>query len=88
MTAAEIIDEIKQLPADEKTQVLRFVRALDGGRQWTGAELTQAARKFAEEPDPAKAQALWEQIAAGFYGEENAESPPPQCAARGARSFA
>jgi len=73
MTAARIIDEIRQLPASEKAQVLRFVRTLDEGRQLTGQELSNLAGKLPEEIDLTKVQALKYQILAGFYGsEENA----------------
>lgn len=63
----EIIDEIKHLPPPEQELVVRFVRSLED-RAWSGAELTEAAGRMAEEPDPEKAQAMWEQIATGFYG--------------------
>ena len=42
------------------------------GRRWSPEELTDAARQMVEEPDPARAQVLWEEIAKGFYGGANA----------------
>ncbi len=42
------------------------------GRLWTPEELTEGARRMVEEPDPEKAKAIWEKVAAGFYGEANA----------------
>ena len=36
---------------------------------WTPEELTEGARQMVEEPDPAKAQVLWERTVAGFYGD-------------------
>ena len=68
MNALEIIDEIKHLPPGEQARVLRFVRTLYEGRQWTGQELHEAAGMLAAEKDPGKAQDLKERIVAGFYG--------------------
>jgi hypothetical protein len=68
--AVEIIDEIRHLPPGEQARVVRFVRQLDEGRQWTGPELSEAAAAMTAESDPAKARASWERIAAGFYGKE------------------
>src|SRR5579862_994981 len=67
MNALEIIDEIKHLPPGEQARVLRFVRALDDGRQWTGQELHEAAWMLAAENDPGKAQDLKERIVAGLF---------------------
>ena len=66
----EIIDEIKHLPPPEQELVVRFVRTLDEDRVWSGSELSEAAGRMAEEPDPEKAQAMWERIATGFYGKQ------------------
>ena len=70
MNAVKIIDEIKHLPPDEQARVVRFVRALDEERQLTGPELNELAGKLAGESDPAKALAVKEEIASGFYGKE------------------
>ena len=70
MTAVEIINEIKHLPPGEQARVVRFVRVLDEGRQLSGQELGELGAKLAEESNPARAEALKDQIAAGFYGEE------------------
>jgi hypothetical protein len=68
MNAVQIIDEIRHLPPGEQARVVHFVRTLDEGQRWTGQELGEAAGRLAEESDPAKAQALKERIATGFYG--------------------
>ena len=69
MTAMMIIDEIKDLPPTEREQVIRFVCTLGEGSKWTDRDLAAAAGRFADEEDPEKARALWEEIATGFYGE-------------------
>ena len=55
MTSEKIIEEIKLLPPDEQTAVIRFALTLAGERQLTGAELNQLARRMVgdmpEEPD-------------------------------------
>jgi len=68
VTALEIIDEIKRLPPAEQARVARLVGELS--RSLTGEELSSLAENLAGESDPARARALKEEIAAGFYGNE------------------
>ena len=63
----DIINEIKRLPPAEQARVARLVSELN--RPLTGEELTELAGKLAAESDPARAGALKEQIATGFYGD-------------------
>jgi hypothetical protein len=70
MTAAAIIDEIKQLPPVDQEQIAEFVRTLKTPRPWSGAKLTEYERRMVETDDPVEAQRLKEQIVAGFYGDE------------------
>ena len=70
MNAVSIIDAIKHLPPGEQDAVVRFVRALDAGRPWTPAQLSNHAEKLAATHDPAAARELKDRIAAGFYGDE------------------
>ena len=70
MNAVKIIDEIKHLPPDEQARVVRFVRALDKEGRLTGSELNELAGKLTGESDPARALALKEEIASGFYGKK------------------
>ena len=72
MNATEIIDEIKHLPPAERTRVANFLRSLEAGRIWSGAELTAAAAQMVEESDPVQAEELKQRIVAGFYGDSNA----------------
>jgi len=72
MNATEIIDEIKNLPPSEQTRVASFLRTLEAGRIWSGAELTAAAGQMVEESDPVRAEELKQRILAGFFGDSNA----------------
>ena len=68
MTAGEIIDEIKRLPAAEQARVESFVR--ERKRPMTPEELGQLAEQLAGESDPQRARRLTQELTAGFYGEE------------------
>jgi hypothetical protein len=68
MTAAAVIEEIKQLPRAEQSRVIRFVDALARSRQLSGEELGDLARQMAEEKDPLEAVRVQEEIVRGFYG--------------------
>jgi len=70
MTAVEIIEEIKRLPRDEQSRVIRFVRELARERQLTGEELGDLARQMVEAKDPAEADRLKDEIVRGFYGDK------------------
>lgn len=69
MTSEKIIEEIKLLPPDEQTAVIRFALRLAGERQLTGTELNQLARRMVESDDPAEVIRLKSAISDGFYGE-------------------
>ena len=68
MTAAEIIRQIENLPADEQASVIRFAYRLDAERKLTGKELSALASRMVEAEDPAEALLLKEEIVRGFYG--------------------
>lgn len=71
-TVAEIELAIEKLPPGELRALRDWIveRAeVAQGRMWTPEELTEGARQMVEEPDPAKAQVLWERTMAGFYGD-------------------
>jgi hypothetical protein len=70
MTAAGVIEEIKQLPRAEQTRVIQFVHELVRNRQLTGEELGELTKQMAEAKDPAEASRLKEEIVHGFYGGE------------------
>ena len=74
-TVAEIEVAIEQLPPEDFRALQEWMAkraAGKAGRRWSPEELTDAARRMVEEPDPARAQVLWEEIAKGFYGGANA----------------
>jgi hypothetical protein len=69
MTAAAVIEEIKQLPRTEQSRVIQFAFDLARERQLSGEELAKLAQKMADSNDPAEAKRLREEIHRGFYGE-------------------
>ena len=70
MTATVVIEEIKQLPREEQSHVIRFVNELARKRQLSGGELGELAKQMVEAKDPAEASRLREEIVRGFYGDE------------------
>ncbi len=69
MTVTAVIEEIKHLPREEQSQVIRFALALARERQLCGDELTGLAQRLADTQDPAEAQRLRAEIHRGFYGQ-------------------
>ena len=69
MTAAGVIEEIKQLPRAEQSRVIQFALQLARERQLSGDKLSELAQRMADSNDPAEAQKLREEIHRGFYGE-------------------
>lgn len=68
MTAAQIIEEIKRLPQNERSRVIEFARHAEEIRQLSGEELGELARRMVEAKDPAEADRLKDEIVRGFYG--------------------
>lgn len=68
MSAAQIIEAIKQLPPTEQAQVIRFARELDSERQLSPEELEALGRRLAGTTDPAEGKRLTEDLVRGFYG--------------------
>ena len=74
-TVAEIEAAIEQLPSEDFRALREWiVQRAEGtaGRRWSPEELGAAAEQMVAEEDPVRAQALWERIAAGFYGDAGA----------------
>jgi hypothetical protein len=69
MTATAVIEEIKHLPREEQSRVLRFAFELARERQLSGEELAELAQRMADSCDPAEKRRLREEIHRGFYGE-------------------
>lgn len=68
MTGAEVIEEIKKLPTEERSKVLRFAHDLTQGQQLSTDELMMIARQMVEANDSAEADKLQEKFIRGFYG--------------------
>lgn len=68
MTAAEIIEEIKRLPRDERSRVIEFARHAEETRQLSGEELGELTRRMVEAKDSSEADRLKDEIVRGFYG--------------------
>ncbi len=69
MTAATVIEEIKNLAPDEQAEVIRFAVELARSRQLNPQDLGQLADRLAESEDPAEITRLKSAIRRGFYGE-------------------
>lgn len=70
MTAGEIIEEIKRLPAAEQTKVLEFAIRTAENRPLSPEELGNLATRMTETQDSAEADQLQKKIVQGFYGGE------------------
>ncbi len=68
MSAAQIIEAIKQLPPAEQAQVLRFAREFEGEEQLSPEALETLGRRLADTTDPAEVKRLTDEMVRGFYG--------------------
>ncbi len=68
MTAAQIIGEIRRLPARERAEVEAFIRCDESAVRLSSSELGRLAGQLVENEDSANASELEEKIVAGFYG--------------------
>ena len=69
MSAAEIIEQIRQLPDQEREKVKRFTQLNLEPGQLSGKEIADLAQKMIETNDPAEADRLEKEIIRGFYGD-------------------
>ena len=69
MTAAKVIEEIKQLKPNEQAEVIQFAVELARSRQLTARELGELADRLAGSTDPAEIIRLKSAMTRGFYGE-------------------
>ncbi|HUS36967.1 MAG TPA: hypothetical protein VM680_16600 [Verrucomicrobiae bacterium] len=68
MSAAEIIEQIKRLPPEERERVRNFAREnLDDG-QLPAEEIGKLVQKMIDAKDPVEAKRLEDEIVRGFYG--------------------
>ncbi len=69
MSAAEIIEQIKQLPDEEREKVVRFTRLNLEPGQLSGDQLGALAKRMIETSDPKEADRIEQEIIRGFYGD-------------------
>lgn len=69
MTAATVIEEIKQLAPNEQAEVIQFAVGLARSRQLTAQELGELGDRLATSTDPAEIIRLKSAMTRGFYGE-------------------
>ncbi len=69
MTAAKVIEEIRQLPPEEQSRVIEFAFELARQRQLSGKELSRLAQRMVDTNDAVEAENLKSEITRGFYGE-------------------
>jgi hypothetical protein len=69
MSATQVIEEIKHLPRDEQSAVLRFAFEMARERQLPGKKLSHLAQQMANAHNPAEVKKLRDEIHRGFYGE-------------------
>lgn len=69
MSAAEIIEQIRQLPEEEREKVKRFTQLNLEPGQLSGQELAVLAEKMLEAKDLVEADRLEKEIIRGFYGD-------------------
>lgn len=69
MTAANVIDDLMNLPREEQSRVLEFAFELARKRQMSGQELSRLAQRMVDSDDPAEVDRLKIEITRGFYGD-------------------
>ena len=74
MSAAEIIEQIRQLPEEEREKVKRFTQLNLEPGQLSGQELADLAEKMIRSKDPAEADRLEREIIRGFYGDAGSDA--------------
>jgi hypothetical protein len=69
MSAAEIIEQIKRLPEDEREIVRSYARERLEPGQLPGHELGKIAQKMIDAKDPVEAKRYEDEFIRGFYGD-------------------
>ena len=69
MTAAEVIEEIQNLPREEQSRVVQFAFELARSRQLSGSEIGVLAEKMISATDPSEKARLRAELTRGFYGD-------------------
>jgi hypothetical protein len=68
VSAAQVIDAIKELPPEERLDVLRFVREYETVPKLSPEELGALGERLASATDPAEIAELEKAFINGFYG--------------------
>lgn len=68
MSAAQIIEAIKELPPEQRADVVRFARQYESVPQLSPEELGALADRLASATDPGEIARLEGAIVNGFYG--------------------
>ena len=68
MSAAQVIDAFKELPVEERLDVLRFVREYETVPRLTPEQLGELCERLVMETDPTEVAELEKAIMNGFYG--------------------
>ncbi len=68
MSATQLIEAIKELPPEERLDVLRFVREYETVPKLSPEELGELAERMVHATDPAEVAALEKALLNGFYG--------------------
>ncbi len=68
MSTQQIIEAIKELPPEQRAEVVRFARRYETVPQLSPVELGALADRLAEATDPAEIARLDSAIVNGFYG--------------------
>jgi len=68
MSAAQVIEAIKELPVEERLDVLRFAREYETVPKLTPEELGDLGERLANATDPEEVAALEKAFMNGFYG--------------------
>jgi hypothetical protein len=69
MTAAEVIEEIQNLPREEQSRVVQFAFELARSRQLSGSEIAVLAEKMVSATNPSEKAHLRAELTRGFYGD-------------------
>jgi hypothetical protein len=68
MSAAQVIEAIKELPPEERLDVLRFVREYETAPKLPPEQLGEVGERLAHATDPEEIATLEKAIMNGFYG--------------------
>ncbi len=69
MTAAKVIEEIKQMAPEDQVEIIQFAVELARVRQLTARELGELADRLVAATDPAEIIRLKSAMTRGFYGQ-------------------